>query len=209
MKGKRCVVLAGLIAVALAASPLQTLAYAVSPNDNVLNGGVGRNGYQKRYYYIDSSCSSTMKTDIDQAWYDWTYTTDSPGVTTPISIKPTTVQKDSSFDFYYTSVYPEWEGVYGVTLFWRYQEMVAPFGYMPDTNWGWTQIMLNSPNFTTLSRSTGGLNRQKGVIAHECGHAMGLWHVNNSNVLMYPYGNTVRVDKCTADELNGINHLYS
>lgn len=183
-------------------------AYAYATTGYVLTGGVGNYGYTNRYYYVDSSCSSTMTSDIATAWSQWINTTSSVGITTPISVVKTSTQSSSVFDFYYRNQYEEEDGVYGVTLFWLYSTQVSPTGYMPTQNWGWTQIILNNPNFVSLPRSSGGLNRQKGVIAHEIGHAMGLAHVSDPNRLMYPYGNTVNVDSCTSDELNGINSLY-
>lgn len=183
-------------------------AYAYVTTGYVLNGGVGNYGYTNRYYYVDSSCTSTMSSDITTAWNQWIHTTTTPGITTSISVVKTTNKPDSVFDFYYKKQYEEEDGVYGVTLFWAYQKQLSETGYFPSTNWGWTQVILNKPTFVSLSRSTGGLNRQKGVIAHEIGHAMGLCHTSSKSTLMYPYGNTVGVDRCTRDELNGINSLY-
>lgn len=39
-------------------------AYAYVTTGYVLNGGVGNYGYTNRYYYVDSSCTSTMSSDI-------------------------------------------------------------------------------------------------------------------------------------------------
>jgi len=201
--------------IAIFASICMTLAIitpanAYSISGYVLNGGVGNYGYSNRYYYVDSSCSnlSYLTTDIASAWSDWIYTTSSLGITTPISVINTGTKSNSVFDFYYQAKYPSSDGVYGVTLFWTGTSLAAPEGYMPSNNWGWAQIILNNPNFSYLSRNISSLNKRKGVVAHEIGHAMGLQHVSYSYRLMYPYGDTVTVDACTSDELNGINALY-
>lgn len=62
-------------------------------------------------------------------------------------------------------------------------------------------------NYTYLKASHYNLTKNKGVFAHEIGHALGLDHVSGSNKLMYDNdGRTVY--KPTSDEVNGVNHLY-
>ena len=94
--------------------PYQTLALSCSSSgisiycihswncyqDHKLTAGVGDYGNNKRYYWVDSNFSSNYKDRIDYAFEFWTYTSDNPGVTTPISIKKTSLKSDSTFDIY-------------------------------------------------------------------------------------------------------------
>lgn len=57
--------------------------------DHTINGGVGNYGYTNRYYWIHNAFSSTYEAYIKKAVSQWVHTTDSLGVTTPISIKKT------------------------------------------------------------------------------------------------------------------------
>lgn len=66
----------------------------------ILNGGVGNYGYNDRYYWISSSFNSTYTKRIKNAVRDWVYTTDSVGVTTPISLVNTSTKSQSVFDVY-------------------------------------------------------------------------------------------------------------
>lgn len=81
----------------------------------------------------------------------------------------------------------------------------------PNQNYSWTEIVLNSSVFDSLSNKSGlsGNRHRQGTVAHEFGHAMGLAHSNsNPNVIMCQYGRGRKVYLPTADDLNGINALY-
>lgn len=86
--------------------------------DKVLNGGVGDYGSDNRYYWVSSSFSDTYVGYISTAVEKWVYTTESVGVTTPISLLKTTTQSSSSFDFYKKSL---GEGLLGETRFFSLQ----------------------------------------------------------------------------------------
>jgi hypothetical protein len=51
----------------------------------------------------------------------------------------------------------------------------------------WSEIYLNASQMDTL-----GYTRRRNVDAHEMGHALGMSHHNNQNVLMYPFDTTIQ-----------------
>ncbi|MDC3418680.1 matrixin family metalloprotease [Aquibacillus salsiterrae] len=167
-------------------------------NDHILNGGVGDYGNNKRYYYLTSSAVDE-ELKIKEAMGDWIYTTERTGITTPISIRETSFQSLSSFDFYKDQYWPVEMGVLGDTLHYRYSSQVDE----EYENWGWTKVRLNGANYDINSYWV-----QKATIAHEMGHAMGLDHVGNTYAIMYSSADKANVNKAGVDDLNGINHLY-
>lgn len=185
----------------------------------VLNGGVGNYGTNRRYYYIDSSCNVGNNPEyIETAWNQWINTTDSVGVTTSISVRRTTTQADSSFDFYYldTNLYSTLDAW---TEHYHYNDFIAinPNSGAPSANWGWAKININSKNYSKLPESQAGtnLNIKKYVLAHEIGHAMGLWHVNPNSIneqsimLDLKDSTDTEVDSCQKYDLDNINNLYN
>lgn len=212
----RKIYLVVLLIVVVMYLPINISAYQC--NGHKLSGGVGSYGSNKRYYYIDSTCTGGMSDYINTAWQEWTYTTSSinpVGIETSISVKNTTTKSQSSFDFYYTYIYPAEYKIYAKTFFYVSNTlatvdngMLIEAVQMPNVDWTWTEIKINSASYGDLATSNvHGINPRKGTIAHEIGHAMGLWHVGDEDKLM-SLGGSELVDKCTADELRGINSLY-
>lgn len=162
-------------------------AYTLLPYE--LNGGVGNWGYDKRYYWIDSSASGISGT-INDAYNSWIDTSDI--LSTPISWRVTTTKSSGTVEFY---TYSDSDGANGYTNFWRYSDPVSPF----VQNWGWCQVYYNN-NY----------NAGQATIAHEIGHTMGL-DENNSNqytiMCQEAYGR--RVSTPQYDDLAGINAKYN
>ena len=188
--GSVAVTLAVVAAFVLHASPAS--AYATY-HDHKLRAGVGNYGYNNQYYYVDSSASAQLNTTIE-AMNDWIYTTQRLGITTPISFVRTTNRAASVMDTYRLS--------YVMPCCWaitsHYNGQVSQD---PDLdNWYWGKI--------DLSNDYANCPNQKGVIAHEMGHVMGLAHVEGAKSLMYRLIARTSVRAAVADDLNGINHLY-
>lgn len=76
-----------------------------------------------------------------------------------------------------------------------------------NTNWLYAKVLLDG-DFSSLS-STSSNNRQKAVIAHEMGHAMGLAHTS-MNTLMRPdiAFCSPGLYRAQPNDLAGINFLY-
>lgn len=99
-------------------------------------------------------------------------------------------------------------------------QIVFNGGYYGDIGWsgratnyrdwivgGNYQNSVIDANYTYLKASNYNFTKNKGVLSHELGHALGLGHVSGSNKLMYDNdGRTVY--KPTSDEINGVNYLY-
>ena len=170
-------------------------------NDHKLTGGVGEYGSFRRYYWVDSSVPSSFNTAISDAVNKWVNTTSSPGVTTSISIRKTSVKKDSSFDLYGTVLGGTKTGL---TEFWVFDDKETD---PSSKNWGWNKIYIDkintqNPNiYTTTVKS--------GLVAHEFGHAMGLSHQPShpTDSIMYNYDNRKQKTPAKIDCQN-INHIY-
>lgn len=184
-----------------------------------LNGGVGNYGQNTRYYYIDSSCNSgNIPAYIAEAWNDWVYTSAVPGVTTSISVRATTTQASSSFDFQYVESSTH-HTLDAWTEHYRYNDFISINAWTgaPSANWGWSKINLNAKRFEKLPGydSNTNLNVQKYILAHEIGHAMGLWHISYAEateptiMLDLSDSNLTTIDRCQVFDLNNINVLYN
>jgi hypothetical protein len=167
-------------------------------NDHVLNGGVGNYGANDRYYYITNSASEHAN-DIINAVYDWVHTTSRLGITTPISWLRTYTQSQSVMDIYHNEYYDPGTGIIAATEQILNGYVISPY----STNWNWGKIKLNTPVFDPLTD----LN-EKGSVAHEMGHIMGLAHTTVTNRIMCTLGDGRTVSACQADDANGINYLY-
>lgn len=176
-------------ALLLHATPAQ--AYSTWGDHRLING-VGNYGSNNQYYYVDATASAHRNTAI-AAMNDWIYTTTRTGVTTPISFLRTTYRPSSKVDIVQVNYVAPW---WGFTTHYNGNTMLEPW----DGNWYWALIQLDGA-FAQCPN-------QKGVIAHEIGHAMGLAHVTTASSVMYDEIAYTSVTAAVADDLNGINHLY-
>lgn len=192
-----------VVAAAMLVLPASAFAY-VTTSPYHLKYGVGAYGASDQHYFVASS-ASTCETAIDNARYDWVYTTARLGITTPISYTQTTVQSNSRMDFHYGTYHPESSGITGDTSF--YNGSTAVGGYLgggdPSVDWVWSKIRLNNPNFKSLSAFN-----EEGTAAHEMGHGMGMKHTSATNQVMCQLGAGRTVNNAQADDLAGINYLY-
>lgn len=169
-------------------------------NDKVLNGGVGAYGSANRYYWISPGLSNAgYTTYVQQAVNEWVNTTTVPGVTTAISIAQTSVQGNSSFDLYNTSL----GGPTGRARFYIYSSEIAD---PSSQNWGWAEIHVDCTVHSNNGYSAG---TKRGIVAHEFGHTMGLSHQPSLSTtsIMYNYDSRSMYRAATVD-CNTINHLY-
>src|SRR5262252_3772227 len=155
-------------AIVLYATPAQAF---VTYNDHLLIQGVGDYGHNNQYYYVDSSASVQRNTAI-AAMNDWIYTTGRLGITTPISFLRTTYRPASVMDIFRVSyVSPTW---------WAHTTWNNGLGVQnpSEAHWLWGLI--------ELSNDYPQCPNQRGVIAHEMGHVMGLDHrLDDASTLMY------------------------
>lgn len=162
--------------------------------------GVGNWGNNKRYYYISSSASG-QTSYIESAMYHWIYTSEDPGVSTPISFRRTYDQNSSVMDIYLGNFYDESTGYIAETEFYIYSNRVNQY----YENWGWTNIKINNPVYGYYLTNF----QKEGTISHEMGHVMGLDHNNSdqfSIMCQLQYNRLVKAP--FPDDLNGINALY-
>jgi hypothetical protein len=178
--------------VILLASAGTALAYSTY-NNHVLNGGVGG-----RYYYITSSATGHA-TDITGAVYEWIHTTERLGITTPIYWTRTYTQSSSVMDFYHGTYYDASTGIAAVTEQILNGVVISPYA----NNWNWGKIKLNTPVYDPLSDYN-----EKGTVAHEMGHLMGLAHTSVTNRIMCQLSDGRTVNAAQADDCYGINYLY-
>jgi hypothetical protein len=162
-------------------------------NNHVLNGGVSG-----RYYYITSSASAHTS-DITGAMWDWIHTSDRLGIWTPTYWTRTYTQSASVMDIYYGNYYDPATGIVAMTEHILNGAVISPY----VTNWNWGKIKLNAPLYLPLSDF-----HEKGTVAHEMGHLMGLGHTTVTNRIMCTLGDGRTVNACQADDANGINYLY-
>ena len=162
-------------------------AYTLLPYS--LNGGVGNWGYNKRYYWLDSSASKISDKILD-SYNAWIYTSDI--LETPISWRRTTTKSNGTVEFY---TYNNADNCNGYTSFWLYNDAVRP----RQENWGWCMIYYNNH-----------YNGGKGTIAHEIGHTMGLDENNtNPNTVMCQASSGRKVSTPKLGDLKGINAKYN
>jgi hypothetical protein len=188
----RLLAVAIIAVVTLLASAGTALAYSTY-NSHVLNGGVGG-----RYYYITSSATGHAS-DITGAMYDWIHTTERLGIYTPIYWTRTYTQSSSVMDIYHGTYYDPSTGLVAVTEQILNGAVISPY----VTNWNWGKIKLNTPLYDPLSDYN-----QKGTVAHEMGHLMGLAHTSLTTAIMCTLGDGRTVNACQADDCAGINYLY-
>jgi hypothetical protein len=167
-------------------------------DSHVLNGGVGDYGSNPRYYYITSGATGHYY-DITGAMSDWIYTTSRLGITTPIYWERTTVQSSSVMDIYHGYYYDAGTGIAAITEHILSGQIVNPY----ITNWNWGKIKLNTPVFDGLSDYN-----EKGCVAHEMGHLMGLGHTSYTDQIMCTLGAGRTVNSCQDNDCAGINYLY-
>lgn len=173
-------------------------------DDHVLLGGVGDYGANRRYYWIAESALS-LEGLIDQAVYEWIYTSTTPGVTTPISFRQTVQASVSVMDFHYDTFQSPYTYTYARA---RHFDLGGEcYSYLED--WKWTTVEMNKLQFSKLPTSGTYGNQQLGCISHEIGHCFGLDHTYSSTYnIMYDGDYTRRVTRAQKDDLNGINYLY-
>ena len=170
--------------------------------DHTINGGVGNYGYTNRYYWIHNAFSSTYEAYIKKAVSQWVHTTDSLGVTTPISIKKTSTRSKSVFDFLKGTLDV---GVLGQTSFYKHGGTLLKLNKKGalSKNYSYAYIKLDT---STLNSSPAA--QRQATCAHELGHAMGLSHHMISSSIMCQYGDGRNAKRASKNDLKAINHLY-
>ena len=171
--------------------------YLTWQNDAKLINGVGSYGDHIRYFWIDSTAAS-LTDIISEVRYEWVNTSDI--LTTSILIRKIANQRSSVFDIYQQQIYPHSLEILGQSFF--FNESNQDMG-VPTKDYKWTQIILNTSNFNSLTSS-----QKKGTIAHEFGHCMGLAHSTNPNRIMSQLGSGRVATRANYTDLATINHIY-
>lgn len=171
-------------------------------NDHVLNGGVGKYGAARRYYWINTpNMDNYLQARIRTAVETWIYTTNNPPyVTTSISFRETTNKSSGDVEFHQEEI-PD-KSALAYTVLYLYSEVRNPL----NSNWGWAYIGLD---FRKIYDYYGVNNRGfQGVVAHEFGHAMGLCHTYDTNRVMCQLAHGRSTSTPSATDCHTINHLY-
>lgn len=171
--------------------------YLTWKNDAKLINGVGSYGKHVRYFWVDSSASGQTSM-INQVRNEWVNTSNIQR--TSILIKKISTQKSSVFDIYKKQIYPTSTGIIGQSYFYNSSNKDME---TPTYNYKWTKIVLNTSVFNKQSAFN-----QRGTIAHEFGHCMGLAHSTDKNRVMTQPGSGRKVAKASKVDLQTINHLY-
>jgi hypothetical protein len=143
-------------------------------------------GVSQQKYWVDSTASG-QATDISWAVGKWNSTI------TPVYWIKTSTKSLSRMDWYRVSSINTW---WAATTFYINTSTVDP----EVTDWVWTKVRFDGdwadcPN-------------QRGVTAHEIGHAFGLDHVFTGTTLMRDNIANQTTTTPGTDEVNGINYLY-
>ncbi len=181
--GKVCTLICCVSLVFIQGSTV--FSYALFGSTRKLYGGINN-----RYYYIDSYMPEYYKARFKRAFTNW-YNTP-----TSFNFSSSTYEK-SVIDCY---VYNKNDNSYGRTSFVVHGRIINA---APTDVWDYASVYLNTYNLSTNQNAF-----NNGIAGHEIGHAIGLAHVNNRNVLMHPYGDEVNVTTPQNDEVNGVNYLY-
>ncbi len=174
--------------------------------DKVMNYGVGAYGSNTRYYWIDPYLPANYTSPIQDAFYEWVYTTNSVGVTTSISIHETSIKSAAYFEV----VLNDGELPYGTMASTRHyigSNRVDINNKVLDSNYGWAKIIINVTYMAEQGYDTATGIKQ--TVAHEIGHGMGLSHQNcNSASIMCQTAYGLTATRANAFDLQTINHLY-
>ena len=153
--------------------------------------------YYQNYYIAPSAGGYSDK--INVAMSEWNNSTGAPWVWTPIWITQTGNPNHSRIDFHaeynydigYTSVYTR--------MYLNYVGMAWPW----NSNYNWSEIYINNAWIPRYSWTV-----QKGVMAHEVGHAFGMAHTAYYYSIMCQNTDAMRVFIPQEIDLNTVNAIY-